>query len=562
MRPEGRLRVVAGHASEQGARPDNQDFVGIYAATESERARHGLIAALADGVGGAAGGRIAAELAVRALIEGLYDQPDTIGTRAAVQRVMGPFNRWLAAMGRTETMAHAATTFTAFVLKGRRAHVCHVGDSRAWHYRAGRLTLLTEDHTPSHPDQRHILYRALGIEDHLRLDHHEIVLAEHDRLLLTSDGVHGSLSAKRLEKLLGARNSAEADAIAIVEAALSAGSSDNASAVVLDVVTLPALDQGSVTSEIARLPILAPPREGDSVDGFRLDSLLSDGRYARLFHATDMLSGGKVVVKFPKPDQLSEGGARLAFAREMLVGSRVSSPFVGTVLPVPSDRQTRLYGVQPFYDGETLEKRLARPISVEDGLSIAIRLTRAVAALHRLDIIHRDIKTDNVLLLHDGGLKLIDLGVARLPRIEEFANREVPGTFSYLAPEMFSRNAGDEGTDQYALGVTLWRLFARRYPYGEVEAFSRPRFRKAAPPSTYRSELPSWLDNVLMRSVAIDPGDRFGDVIELLRALEGGAAVVRVNQRPLPLLERDPLRFWQIVSLLLAIALIAALVTR
>lgn len=562
MRPEGRLRVAAGHASEQGARPDNQDFVGIYAATETERTRHGLIAALADGVGGARGGRIAAELAVRALIEGLYDQPDTIGTRAAVQRVMAPFNRWLAAMGRTETMAHAATTFTAFVLKGRRAHVCHVGDSRAWHYRAGRLTLLTEDHTPSHPDQRHILYRALGIEDHLRLDHHEIVLAEHDRLLLTSDGVHGSLSAKRLEKLLGARNSAEADASAVVEAALSAGSADNASAVVLDVVTLPAMDHDSVASDIARLPILAPPREGDSVDGFRLDSLLSDGRYARLFQATDTLSGGQVAVKFPKPNQLSESGARLAFAREMLVGSRVSSPFVAAAIPVPSDRQTRLYGVQPFYDGETLEKRLARPVSLEEGLSIAIRLTRAVAALHRLDIIHRDIKPDNVLLLHDGGLKLIDLGVARLPRIEEFASKEVPGTFSYLAPEMFSKNAGDEGTDQYALGVTLWRLFARRYPYGEVEAFSRPRFRKAAPPSTYRSELPAWLDNILMRSVAIDPDDRFGDVIELLRALEGGAAVARVNQRALPLLERDPVRFWQIVSLLLAGALVAALVTR
>ncbi|WP_327754819.1 protein kinase (plasmid) [Sphingobium sp. SJ10-10] len=562
MRPEGRLRVAAGHASEQGARPDNQDFVGIYAATETERIHHGMIAALADGVGGARGGRIAAELAIRALIEGLYDQPDTIGTPAAVRRVMAPFNRWLAAMGRTETMAHAATTFTALILKGRRAHLCHVGDSRAWHYREGRLTLLTEDHSRSHPDQKHILYRALGIEEHLRLDHHEIVLAEHDRLLLTSDGVHGSLSPKRLEKLLGARNSAEADAIAIVDAALSAGSADNASAVVLDVVSLPAIDHDSVASDIARLPILAPPREGDSVDGFRLDSLLSDGRYARLFRATDTLSGGQMVVKFPKPNLLSEGGARLAFAREMLVGSRVSSPFVAAAVPVPPDRQTRLYGVQPFYDGETLEKRLARPVSLEDGLAIAIKLTRAVAALHRLDIIHRDIKPDNVLLLRDGGLKLIDLGVARLPRIEEFASKEVPGTFSYLAPEMFAKNAGDEGTDQYALGVTLWRLFARRYPYGEIEAFSRPRFRKAAPPSTHRPELPAWLDNILTRSVAIDASDRFGDVIELLRALEGGAAVARVNQRGLPFIERDPVRFWQVVSLVLAIMVIVALVTR
>ena len=559
MRPEGRLQVAAGHACEKGSRTDNQDFAGIYAATETERARHGMIAAVADGVSGAKGGRIASELAVRALIEGFYDQPDTIGPAAAVQRVMAPFNRWLTAMGRTEAMAHAATTFTALVIKGRRAHVLHVGDSRAWHYRDGRLTLLTEDHTRSHPDQKHILYRALGIEERLRLDHHDIALAQHDRLLLTSDGVHGSLSAKRLEKLLGARNSPEAEAQAIVDAALAAGSADNLSAIVLDIVALPAIDHDSVAGDIARLPIADPPQEGDGVDGFRLDALLSDGRYTRLFRATDTASGQTVAIKFPKPALLSESGARLAFAREMLVGSRVSSPFVAGVVPVPPDRQTRLYGVQPFYEGQTLEQRLARPISLKDGLAIAIGLTRAVAALHRLDIIHRDIKPDNVMLLRDGGLKLIDLGVARLPRIDDFEGREIPGTPSYLAPEMFAGNLGDERTDQFALGVTLWRLFARIYPYGEVEAFSRPRFRKLGQPSANRPELPGWLDSTLMRSVAVDPDDRFGDVIELLRALEGGAAVARVQQRGVPLIERDPVRFWQGISILLLIALIVSL---
>ncbi|HEX7822680.1 MAG TPA: protein phosphatase 2C domain-containing protein [Sphingobium sp.] len=559
MRPEGRLQVAAGHASERGQRPDNQDFAGIYAATETERARHGMIAAVADGVGGAKAGRMASELAVRALIEGFYAQPDTIGPAAAVQRVMTPFNRWLTAMGRTESMAHAATTFTALVIKGRRAHVLHVGDSRAWHYREGRLTLLTQDHSRSHPDQRHILYRALGIEERLRLDHHDIVLGEHDRLLLTSDGVHGTLSARRLERLIGARNSPEADAQAIVEAALDGGSADNASAIILDIVALPAIDHDSVAGDIARMPIVAPPVEGDTIDGFRLDALLSDGRYTRLFRATDSASGQSVAVKFPKPALLSEGGARLAFAREMLVGSRVSSPFVAGVISVSPDRQTRLYGVQPFYDGETLEARLARQISLADGLDIAIKLTRAVAALHRLNIIHRDIKPDNVMLLPDGGLKLIDLGVARLPRIDEFEGDEIPGTASYLAPEMFTGNLGDEGTDQFALGVTLWRLFTRTYPYGEAEPFSRPRFRKLVQPSIARPELPGWLDSMLMRTVTVDPDERFGDAVELLRALEGGAAVARVNPNFVPWVERDPVRFWQIVSLLLALALIVSL---
>jgi serine/threonine protein phosphatase PrpC len=270
LHPRGRLLVAAGHASATGKRADNQDFVGIYAATESERVRHGVVAALADGVGGAKAGRMAAELGVRALIEGLYDQPETIGTAAAALRVLAPYNCWLHAMGKTPDMAHAASTLTALVLKGRRGHVLHVGDSRAWHFRDGRLTLLTTDHCHSHPDQTHILYRALGIEERLRLDHHVVAIDVHDRLLLTSDGVHGILSIRRLEKLLGNRGSAEADAQAVVDAALAAGAQDNCSAIILDIVDLPATDHDTVAGDIARLPILALPQEGDSIDGFRL----------------------------------------------------------------------------------------------------------------------------------------------------------------------------------------------------------------------------------------------------------------------------------------------------
>jgi serine/threonine protein phosphatase PrpC len=562
LKPEGRLLVAAGVSSETGKRPDNQDFAGVYSATESERARHGMIAALADGVGGAKAGRMAAELGVRALIDGLYDQPDTIGTAAAASRVMVPYNRWLNSMGKTPDMAHAASTFTAFVLKGRRGHILHVGDSRAWHFRDGKLTQLTQDHCHSHPDQRHILYRALGIEERLRLDHMQVSLDLHDRLLLTSDGVHGSLDARRLEKLMSARGSAESDAHAIVDAALGAGSQDNASAVVLDIVALPAPDHDAIAGDIDRLPILPPPTEGESIDGFRLDMLLSDGRYTRLFKATDTANGQTVVIKFPKPTLLSERGARLAFSREILVGSRINSPFVGGVIMLPAERQTRLYGVQPFHDGQTLEARLKGHVSIEAGLNIATKLTRAITALHRLDIIHRDIKPENVILTADGGLKLVDLGVARLPRLDEFAASEIPGTPSYLAPEMFSGNAGDQATDQFALGVTLWRLFSGKFPYGEAEAFSRPRFTPPELPSKARPELPAWLDAALVRSVAIAPDERFGDVTELLRALEGGAAVARVRLRGVPLIERNPVRFWQAVSLMLLAALIAALALR
>ena len=563
MIPRGKLDIAAGFASERGRRAANEDYGAIYLGTAAERARHGVAAAVADGVGGAKGGRIAAELTIRAFIDGYYASPETIGVATAASRTLEGFNRWLHQMGRSDPLLEgAATTFTAVVLRGRRATILHVGDSRAWHFRDGVLTRLTEDHVLSQPDLRHVLYRAVGIEPVLRLDRREHDLAIHDRLLIASDGVHGRLDDRALTRLLAARQSADADAAAIVEAALDAGSQDNATAIVLDIVDLPPVGQDALAAAADGLDIGPPPSEGESVDGFRLERMISDGHYTRLFKSNDPMLG-PVVLKFPKPALLSETGARLAFLREAMIGAIISNPYVGAVIALPAERQSRLYVALPFYEGETLEARLTRaPLPIEQGVGIAARLARGVAALHRVGIVHRDIKPDNVMLTSEGGVKLIDLGVARLPRVEEFAAREAPGTPSYLAPEMYDGEAGSEATDQYALGVTLYRAFTGRYPYGEIEAFSRPRFDRAIPPSRHRPDMPAWLEAAILRAVSVQPGDRFGDVQELIEVLDGGAARA---VRPLPgrpFIERNPVRFWQIVSLVLAVLLVIAMTAR
>ena len=173
---------------------------------------------------------------------------------------------------------------------------------------------------------------------------------------------------------------------------------------------------------------------------------------------------------------------RAALLREMWIASHVRSPFVTESLEPPAERRTCLYGVLPYYEGETLEQRLLRrpQVTLAAGLEIALKLTKAVAALHRAGIIHRDIKPENVMLETDGGLKLIDLGVARLRQFDEGESLEVPGTRSYMAPELFTGTQADESTDIFALGVTVYRMFAGgAYPYGEVEAFAQPRFGKA-----------------------------------------------------------------------------------
>ena len=132
MEYAGEIVLAAGFATATGPRDDNQDFGGVHLGSALERVRHGVIAAVADGVSGGREGRAAAELAVRALIEGFYAVPATLGPARAMQQPLAAYNRWLHTQGRGETMAMSATTLTALALRGRRAHLVHVGDCRAW----------------------------------------------------------------------------------------------------------------------------------------------------------------------------------------------------------------------------------------------------------------------------------------------------------------------------------------------------------------------------------------------------------------------------------------------
>jgi serine/threonine protein kinase len=223
----------------------------------------------------------------------------------------------------------------------------------------------------------------------------------------------------------------------------------------------------------------------------------------------------------------------------------------------------------PHYRAESLDVRLRRApqVGLAEGVDIGAKLGRAIYALNRLRIIHRDIKPDNVLLLagQGAGLKLLDLGVARLPGTEEEPSGDIPGTPSYMAPELFNGESGDERSDVYAYGATLYCMFSGgHYPYGEIEAFSTPRFSKRTPLARYRPDLPAWLDAYLARATAVDPRERHGDAMELALELEHNLARGPAVPPPrrVSLYERNPLRFWQAVSLLLLLALLLSLGTR
>jgi len=558
------VKASVGFASATGPRDRNEDFAGAVFGWELPEPRRDVVTAIADGIGGAKGGRVAAETAVRGFLDGFCDLPETMEVRRAAATVVNALNGWIYSQGQRDAkLAGMGCTFTALVLRGRIAHVLHVGDTRAYRLGGDRLTCLTVDHVREGGTGRsHILNRALGVETEVRLDYATQPLALDDRFLLCSDGVYGSLTAEMIADILRERSASEDSARALVAAALRSGSADNCTALVVDIVNLPTVESADIGAALIQLPLIPAPIDGETVDGFVLKVLLSDGRYTRLFGAIDEVEGGELALKFPKPQVAAVTTYRAAFVREAWVGARVRSPWVGRTIELPPGRQTCLYTVMPLYQGELLETRLARrpAVGLEEGRNIAIKLARGAAALHRAGIIHRDIKPDNVILENGGSLKLIDLGVVRVPGLEDFPPEDVPGTTGYMAPEMFAGEPGNEATDIYALGVTLFRAFTGEYPYGNADATSPPRRDRPTALSALRPDLPAWLEGALARAVAVDPAQRFGDMNEFVVEMETGPArAPSAVQRPRTLYERSPLRFWQVVAALLALALVVSL---
>jgi len=558
------IKARVGFFSATGARAANEDFAGAIFGADLPEPRRDIVAAIADGIGSAKGGRVAAETAVRGFLDGMCELPETTEVRRSGAQVLNALSAWMHSQGRRDSsLAGMGCTFTGLVLRGRIAHILHVGDTRAYRLSGQRLTCLTTDHVREDDARRAaVLYRALGVESEARLDYSAQPTARHDRFLLCSDGVHGYMVDDSIADILRDRSAPADTARALVTAALDSGSTDNCTALVLDVMELPSAASADIGAAILQLPIIPVPQGGESIDGFVLKALLSEGRYTRLFAATDEIEGGDVVLKFPKPRVAEVAAYRQAFLREAWVGARVDSPWLGRIIELPQGRQTCLYTVMPLYQGELLETRLSRApaLGLEEGRHIAIKLARAAAALHREGIIHRDIKPDNVILELDGSLKLIDLGVVRVPGLEDFPPENIPGTAGYVAPEMLAGDPGSVASDIYALGVTLFRAFTGEFPYGPADAAGAALRERPKELAALRPDLPSWVQDALARAIALDPARRYRDMSEFAAEMEAGPArAPGPPRRPLTLYERAPLTFWKGLAALLALALIVSL---
>ena len=192
------LQVAAGQFSSAGRKPSNQDFHGALVPEGAALAAKGVAIALADGISSSQVAAQASQAAVTSFLEDYYCTPDAWSVKHSAERVLAAANSWLYAQtqqgaGRYDKDHGWVCTFSAIVIKGRSAHLFHVGDTRIWQLQGRALELLTRDHRV-HTGGETYLGRALGIAPQVEIDYRSIALEPGDTFVLATDGVYEHVS--------------------------------------------------------------------------------------------------------------------------------------------------------------------------------------------------------------------------------------------------------------------------------------------------------------------------------------------------------------------------------
>lgn len=548
------LQLSFAEASAIGPREENQDALRLVTPAPALAASKGYLFAIADGVSQCADGGLAARSTLQALALDYYATPETWSVAQALDRLLLAQNRWLQANGGGQPLL---TTLSALVLRGRRFTLAHVGDCRVYRWHADRLQRISEDHVWDQPGMQHVLKRALGLDQHLVLDFLDGELRPDESFVLLSDGIWAVLGDTAIAAILRDQPDLKSAAQTLVNAAHLAGSQDNASALLVRVDALGEASIGDALIHLQQWPLPPALKPGQAFEGWQVEGIVAQSQQSLLYRVRDNQQQPWLLKTLPGRLHDDHQAGQALLSEEWFL-KRVAGRHFPEV-HAASQRQ-HLYYVMREYSGATLAQRYEQngPLPLPQWQDIAERLLRAVGLLHRRQILHRDIKPENLLLGHDGELRLLDFGLAYCPGLSQDLPWALPGTPSYIAPEAFRGEVPTPQQDLYAVGVTLYFLLTGHYPYGEIEAFQRPRFGIPVNASRYRPDLPDWIAQNLERAVAVAPDQRFETAEEWLLLLEQGERR-SLNVRPKPLLEREPLKVWRtlaLVSLLLNLVLL------
>jgi serine/threonine protein phosphatase PrpC len=552
--------IDIGYTSLPGKKGINEDFCAAML-PEPGREGFGAICAIADGVSTGGNGKEAAQTTVMSLVRDYFGTPETWDTTVALDRVIAANNSWLVGINKSRQKSYGLTTLTAVVLRGQSYTLAHVGDTRAYLLRDGQTTQLTTDHVADHPDMRHQLLRAVGADERLLVDYSQGDLQVGDVFILLTDGVHGSVRDKHL-KGFAALETAQAMSDSLVQAALSAGSHDNASALVVRVLGVLEASLRDESRAAQHLPIHHKLRVGEVIDGLLVTAVVADSGINLLYQVRDPQTKKLYALKALHPAREHDAQERAMLAHEAWLAKRMQTSRAADYLvhvydQPPSGAANSFYVLYDWHSGDTLQQLLdnRKTLSLQQSLAAATHALKALGRLHRQGVVHRDIKPANLHFGADGVLRVLDLGVAISGSEPESTRLLHAGTPSYINPEQFGYSVhGDTDaqsanaqSDLFALGVTLYQLLTGKLPYGDVLPYQTGRyFRDPTPPSRHNPEVPIWLDHIVLKAVARDHKLRFETAEEFLLAIERGASRPLSALPATPLMQRDPTAVWKI----------------
>ncbi|HKK06417.1 MAG TPA: bifunctional protein-serine/threonine kinase/phosphatase [Gammaproteobacteria bacterium] len=569
----GQLRISVGQHSDKGRKETNQDFLGFSIPPEPQLTAKGAALCLADGISSSPVSQVASQAAVNGFLADYYCTSDAWSVKKSARCVLFALHAWLHSQTRQSQFRYErdkgyVCAFSALIIKSTTAYLFHAGDVRIYRLRNGALELLTNDHRLWVSPVQSYLSRALGMNPHAELDHREVPVERDDVFLLATDGVYEHVdSTTIIETLAAAWNDLGEAARLIVRTAHDNGSDDNLSLQIARVDALPDGRADEIVRQRNELPLPPALNARMELDGYRILREIRASHRSHIYLAQDMHTGTPVVLKTPSVDLSGDPAYLDRMLLEEWIARRVDNAHVLKAWP-PHRQRSYLYVVTEFIEGQTLDQWMRdnpRP-DVETVRGIVEQIARGLRALHRLEILHQDLRPNNVMIDSAGTVKIIDFGAARVAGIVETASPleayQILGTEQYAAPEYFLGEGGTARSDLFSLGVITYQMLSGDLPYGAQ--VSRSRTRSAQTKLRYRSltdgelEVPLWMDEAIKKAVHPAPYRRHAALSEFLHDLRyPNAAFLRKARAPL--LERNPAAFWRVVSLVLLVIVIVLL---
>lgn len=242
-----------------------------------------------------------------------------------------------------------------------------------------------------------------------------------------------------------------------------------------------------------------------------------------VYKAVDSRLDRRVAVKCLSPQLCMDESFRQRFVTEARAASRLDHPNICVIFDIGETPDKQMYFTMPYYEGDTLKQRIkSGALAANEVLSIAMQIGEGLVAAHDQKILHRDIKPANIMLTKEGGLRILDFGVAKISGVENTGTGAALGTVAYMSPEQFKGDAVDKRTDIWSLGVILYEMFVGKRPF-------KGKYTHDIMYSVMHDELenicnvvpdaPELLNDIIQRALSRDPEGRYQTVTELLNDL-------------------------------------------